>query len=63
MLSMKCHRLHVLEEDLLINPRDFQEAKEGDIVEIYHPFEEDNPRLLLQIKVFKEDLPSKGAQL
>lgn len=32
------------------------EAKEGDIVEIYHPaLDEQNPRLLLQIKSFKED--------
>lgn len=52
-----------LEEDLLINPKDYQEAKEGDIVEIFHPSEDDNPRLLLQIKAFKDDLSSKGQTL
>lgn len=52
---------NIVEEDLLINPKDFQEAKEGDIVEIFHPSEDDNPRLLLQIKTFKDDLSaSKG---
>lgn len=45
-----------LEEDLLINMKGLPEAREGDIVEIYHPNpDEQNPRLLLQIK-FKEDL-------
>lgn len=52
-----------LEEDLLINPKDYQEAKEGDIVEIFHPLEDDYPRLLLQIKAFKDDLSSKGKSL
>lgn len=42
-------------EDLLLNAKAIPEAKKGDIVEIYHP-EDQNPRLLLQIKLFKEDL-------
>lgn len=42
-------------------PKDYPEAKEGDIVEIYHPQpEEENPRLLLQIKSFKDELQTKG---
>ncbi|KAK9687602.1 Vacuolar membrane-associated protein Iml1 [Popillia japonica] len=53
------HQKTFSEEDLLINPKDYQEAKEGDIVEIFHPSEDDNPRLLLQIKAFKDDLSSK----
>lgn len=51
----------VLEDDLIINPKDFPPAKQGDIVEIYHPQpEEENPRLLLQIKAFRDDLQTKG---
>lgn len=47
----------IQEEDLLVNPKGFPEAKEGSIVEIYRQQpEEENPRLLLQIKSFKEDL-------
>lgn len=42
-------------------PKDYPEIKEGDIVEIYHPQpEEENPRLLLQIKSFKDELQTKG---
>lgn len=40
---------------MLLNAKAIPEAKKGDIVEIYHP-EDQNPRLLLQIKLFKEDL-------
>lgn len=62
--------LIISEEDLIINPKDLPEAKKGDVVEIYHPppdgdkakdYEEENPRLLLQIKTLSEDLlPNKG---
>lgn len=55
-----------LEEDLIINQKDYPEAKKNDIIEIYHhPLEEskgvqepeeENPRLLLQIKCFSDDL-------
>lgn len=40
-----------------MNPKDYPDVKEGDIVEIYHPSEDENPRLLLQIKAFKDDMP------
>lgn len=49
------------EEDLVINLKDFPSAKLGDIVEIYHPEHDDeHPRLLLQIKTFRDDLQTKG---
>lgn len=68
MVRIKCVKvLHLsryivfVEEDLIINPKDFPQAKLGDIVEIYQPQpEETNPRLLLQIKAFREDLQAKG---
>ena len=43
-------------EDLHINPKDFPELKDEDIVEIYHP-EDEYSRLLLQVKsgFFKEE--------
>ncbi|KAF5306981.1 hypothetical protein FQR65_LT07204 [Abscondita terminalis] len=54
------HQKAFSEEDIIINPKDYPEAKEGDIVEIYYPqLEEENPRLLLQIKAFKDELQAK----
>nr|XP_022917865.1 GATOR complex protein DEPDC5 isoform X2 [Onthophagus taurus] len=52
---LKVHQKNFSSDDLLINPKDFLEAKEGDIVEIHHPSEDENPRLLLQIKLFKDE--------
>ncbi|KAJ8931913.1 hypothetical protein NQ314_015182 [Rhamnusium bicolor] len=60
----------MVKEDLIINQKDYPEAKKNDIVEIYHAppeeehqrnknkaeFEEEFPRLLLQIKSFANDL-------
>ncbi|XP_060527530.1 GATOR complex protein Iml1 isoform X2 [Cylas formicarius] len=56
-------------DDLVINQKDYPEAKKNDIVEIYHPpptederlkkhsdVDEEYPRLLLQIKNFRDDL-------
>lgn len=43
---------------MIINPKDYTGACAGDIVEIYHQ-EDEGPRLLLQIKTFKEDFPGK----
>lgn len=56
------HQRTFSDEDLLINIADYAEAKEGDVVEIYHANEEDNPRLLLQVKSMKEELQSKVAK-
>lgn len=51
----------IVESDLIINPKDFPGAKQGDVVEIYHPYpDEENPRLLLQITTFKDDLQARG---
>lgn len=51
----------LIDSDLIINPKDFPGAKQGDVVEIYHPYpDEENPRLLLQITTFKDDLQTKG---
>lgn len=58
-----------IEEDLIISQKDYPEAKKGDIIEIYHPLhddenqrlnkinenDEEHPRLLLQIKQFRDD--------
>lgn len=46
-------------EDLIINPKEHPDAKNGDVVEIYHP-EDEGTRLLLQITGFNEDL--KGSK-
>ena len=49
----------VTDADLVINRKDFPDIQLNDIVEIYHP-EDDFSRLLLQVTVFKDDLPGKG---
>ncbi|XP_057663602.1 GATOR complex protein Iml1 isoform X2 [Diorhabda carinulata] len=67
--KLKAHQKTFSEEDLIINQKDYPEAKKNDIVEIYHPIpdddnqknrksesEEELPRLLLQIKTFSDDL-------
>nr|CAI5845585.1 unnamed protein product [Callosobruchus analis] len=65
---LKVHHKNFSEEDLIISQKDYPEAKKNDIIEIYHPeednqkcknkteSEEDYPRLLLQIKAFSDDL-------
>ncbi|XP_018575456.1 GATOR complex protein DEPDC5 isoform X3 [Anoplophora glabripennis] len=65
------HQKNFSDEDLIINQKDYPEAKRNHIVEIYHPpppeeehqktknkpdVEEEFPRLLLQIKSFGNDL-------
>ncbi|XP_050506541.1 GATOR complex protein Iml1 isoform X1 [Diabrotica virgifera virgifera] len=67
--KLKAHQKTFSEEDLIINQKDYPEAKKNDIVEIYHSAPEDDnqknkkseseeeyPRLLLQIKTFSDDL-------
>lgn len=46
-------------EDLILNPKEHSDVKIGDIVEIYHP-EDENFRLLLQISGFNEELKGRG---
>lgn len=43
---------------MIINPKDYPGAHEGDIVEIFHP-DDEGPRLLLQIKTFQGDLQGR----
>lgn len=50
-----------LPEDLILNPKEHPDAKIGDIVEIYHP-EDENFRLLLQISGFNEELKGRGKE-
>lgn len=61
---ISCSKLQascIVDSDLIINPKDFPGAKQGDVVEIYHPYpDEENPRLLLQITTFKDDLQARG---
>ena len=56
------HQSNFSEEDLVVNPKDFQNGlKEGDIIQIHQVFEE-NPgtcKLLLQIKSFQTDFQQK----
>ncbi|CAH0554753.1 unnamed protein product [Brassicogethes aeneus] len=49
------HQKTFSEEDLIISQKDYPDAKQGDIVEIYHDSESEYPRLLLQIKNFRDD--------
>ncbi|CAL4061728.1 unnamed protein product, partial [Meganyctiphanes norvegica] len=50
------HQKNYREEDLLVNVKDLgTDVHEGDVVEIYHP-EDDQPRLLLQIPQCKDDV-------
>ncbi|XP_072043182.1 LOW QUALITY PROTEIN: GATOR1 complex protein DEPDC5-like [Amphiura filiformis] len=53
------HQKGFSEDDLAINPKEFPDVKIGDILEIYHPDEEDSSRLLLQVNSFKEDFQQK----
>ncbi|XP_050310253.1 GATOR complex protein Iml1 isoform X3 [Anthonomus grandis grandis] len=61
------HHKSFSDDDLVINQKDYPEARKNDIVEIFHPppqdeenYEEEFPHLLLQITGFKDDLvPSR----
>ncbi|XP_059473113.1 GATOR complex protein Iml1 isoform X3 [Neocloeon triangulifer] len=59
LLKLIVHQKNFSGEDLIINPKDFPTIKKGDIVEIYHPEDEKNSRLLLQVTSFKEDLQGR----
>lgn len=52
------HQPNFSEEELVINPRDYNGLQVGDVVEIYHP--EDNfSRLLLQVNKLSTDFQQK----
>lgn len=46
------------EDDVVIDPKEFPDIKIGDILEIYHP-DENNSHLLVQVKSFKTTLQQK----
>ncbi|XP_077995219.1 GATOR1 complex protein DEPDC5-like [Glandiceps talaboti] len=53
-VKLLVHQKTFSEDELVLNPKEFPNAKVGDIVEIYHP-EDDYSRLLLQVKSLKEN--------
>ena len=52
------HQHHFSEEELIINPRDYNGLQIGDVVEIYHA-EDTFSRLLLQVKKLSTDFQQK----
>lgn len=52
------HQPNFSEEDLVINPRDYNGLQVGDVVEIYHP-EDAFSRLLLQVNKLSTDFQQK----
>eukprot|EP00794_Sanderia_malayensis_P014226 gene14226-15709_t len=52
------HKHDFSEEELVINPRDYNGLQIGDVVEIYHP-EDTFSRLLLQVKKLSNDFQQK----
>ena len=52
------HQQTFSEDPLIVNPREFPSERVGDILEIYHP-EDDNTRLLLQINSIRSDFQQK----
>ena len=58
LFKLWVHQQNFSEDDLILNPKEFPNEKEGDILEIYHP-DEDNTRLLLQIKSINPEFQQK----
>nr|XP_054772807.1 GATOR complex protein DEPDC5-like [Lytechinus pictus] len=56
------HQKAFSENELLINPKEFPDVKIGDILEIYHP-DEENSHLLLQVKSFKDELQQNSKEI
>ncbi|XP_041453714.1 GATOR complex protein DEPDC5-like [Lytechinus variegatus] len=56
------HQKAFSENELLINPKEFPDVKIGDILEIYHP-DEENSHLLLQVKSFKDELQPNSKEI
>ncbi|XP_038059351.1 GATOR complex protein DEPDC5-like isoform X2 [Patiria miniata] len=58
-MKLWVHQKSFCEEELILNPKEFPGIQVGDILEIYHP-DEDNSHLLLQVKTLKNvELPQK----
>ncbi|XP_022108430.1 GATOR complex protein DEPDC5-like isoform X2 [Acanthaster planci] len=59
MMKLWVHQKSFCEEELILNPKEFPGIQVGDILEIYHP-DENNSHLLLQVKTLKNvELPQK----
>ena len=58
LFKLWVHQQNFSEDELVINPKEFPNVREGDILEIYHA-DEDNTRLLLQIKSISSDFQQK----
>ena len=58
LFKLWVHQQNFSEDELIINPKEFPNENVGDILEIHHP-DEDNTRLLLQIKSISPDFQQK----
>lgn len=58
LFKLWVHQQKFSEDELIINPKEFPNENVGDILEIHHP-DEDNARLLLQIKSISPDFQQK----
>ena len=56
--KLMVHQWNFSEEELIINPRDYNGLQVGDIVEIYHP-EDTFSRLLLRVNKLSTDFQQK----
>ena len=58
LFKLWVHQQTFSEDPLIVNPKEFPNERVGDILEIYHP-EEENTRLLLQINSMRHDFQQK----
>lgn len=58
LFKLWVHQQNFSEDELIINPKEFPNETVGDILEIHHP-DENNTRLLLQIKSISPDFQQK----
>ena len=59
-LKLIVHQQNFSEEELIINPREYNGLQVGDVVEIYHP-EDTFSRLLLKVNKLSTDFQQKDA--
>ncbi|XP_071488216.1 GATOR1 complex protein DEPDC5-like [Diadema antillarum] len=57
------HQKAFSEDELVINPKEFPDVQIGDILEIYHPDEDNSSHLLLQVKSFKDDMQQSSKEI
>ena len=58
LFKLWVHQQNFSQDELIINPKEFPNARVGDVLEIHHQ-DEDNTRLLLQIKSIRPDFQQK----